>query len=76
MWEKVQNILSGAEADNKTTHTLKISITMKSEKKNCLKCTKILTMVLDRGDKMIRDLNFLLCFPVCLFVFLVLFPTF
>lgn len=33
MWEKVQNILSGAEADNKTTHTLKISITMKSEKK-------------------------------------------
>lgn len=25
-------------------------------------------MVLDRGDEMIRDLNFLLCFPICLFV--------
>lgn len=69
MWEKVQNILSGTEADNKTIHTLKISITIKSEKKNCLKCAKILTMVLDGGDEMIRDFNFLLCFPVCLFVF-------
>lgn len=34
MWEKVENILSDAEADNKTIHKLKISITIKSGEKN------------------------------------------